>query len=337
MTEWTKDKEKRVLWKYRFSLTIRIIRVVLILLFLYGIYMMLLSIGYSFTKLDDKNSFHLNLAIDWTQPGLHGEYGMPINAEITPFLSQRMTIPISQTIGKEEQVIGEWNVTKRLLNLFSTKETSYFQSSDNKQFGFVLPEDPRTGKKLAGVTNRADQQEWQKLEMVHEGTVANLAFSTSQFYNPKELLKKLEKYDLDVYWMPLYAGELKAFEPSWGQTGGGEHLSVDTLGLSRAVDMNKDYNGWAEWILSSKAIEENQKVMLKNMKNLIDDESKTYRQNVLGLWYLEERYEYLKENEFLVYGAVVTGPVKELLKLKEEQDFRNIQVGEFEYWNWTTE
>ncbi|MCS0543833.1 anti-sigma factor C-terminal domain-containing protein, partial [Aeromonas veronii] len=152
------------------------------------------------------------------------EYGRPIKAEITPFFSQRMTIPISQTIGKEEQVIGEWNVTKRLLNLFSTKEASYFQSSDNKLFGFVLPEDPRTGKKLAGVTNRADQQEWQKLEMVLEGTVANLAFSTSQFYNPEDLLKKIEKYDVDVHWMPLYAGELKTFEPSWGRTGGGEHL-----------------------------------------------------------------------------------------------------------------
>ena len=337
MTEWTKDKEKRILWKYRFSLTMRIIRVVLILLFLFGVYMVLISIGYSFTKLGDKNSFHLNLAIDWTQPGLHGEYGRPINTEITPFLSQKLTIPISQTIGKEEEVIGEWDVTKRMLPIFSSKERTYFQSSDNKQFGFILPEDPLTGKKLRSVTNMADQQQWQKLEMVHEGTVANLAFSTSQYYKPEELIKKLETYDLDIQWMPLYAGELKAFEPSWGRTGGGEHLSVDTLGLSRAVDMDEDYNSWAEWLLSSKSIDENQKVMLKNMKTLIDNESKTYLQNVLGLWYLEDRYTYLKENGFLVYGAVVTGPVKELLKLKEEQDFRNIQVGNFEYWNWVTE
>lgn len=337
MTEWTKDKEKRILWKYRFSLTLRIIRVVLILLFLYGVYMILLSIGYSFTKLDDKNEFYLNLAIDWTQPGLHGEYGMPQEGEITPFLSQKITIPISRTIGKEEQVVGEWNVTKRLLTPFSTKETTYFQRSNYNQFGFILPEDPRTGKNLATVTKDTDLQEWNKLEMVHEGTVANLAFSTNQFYKPEELLKRLEQYDLDVQWMPLYAGELKTFEPSWGSTGGGVNLSVDTLGLSRAVEMDEEYNGWTEFMLDSRTIKENQTVMLKNMKNLIDNESETYREIVLGLRYLEERYNYLKENEFLVYGAVVTGPVKELLKLKEEQDFRNIQVGEFEYWNWTTE
>lgn len=299
--------------------------------------MIVLSIGYSFTKFTDKNSFYLNLAIDWTQPGLHGEYGRPINSEITPFLSQKITIPISRTIGKEDQVVGEWNTTKRFLTIFSTKETVYFQRADNKHFGFILPEDPRTGKKLSSVQGDADLQEWKKLEMVHEGTVADLAFSTSQFYKPEELLKRLENYDLDVHWIPLYAGELKAFEPSWGRTGGGQHLSVDTLGLSRAVDMEEDYNGWAEWRLASHSIKENEKVMLKNMKKMIDNTSKTYRQNVLGLWYLEERYNYLKENEFLAYGAVVTGPVKELLKLKEEQDFRNIQVGEFEYWNWAKE
>ncbi|MFS0821335.1 anti sigma factor C-terminal domain-containing protein [Bacillus sp. 1P02SD] len=337
MTEWSKDKEKRVLWKYRFSLTARIIRVVLILLFLYGVYMILLSIGYDFTKLDDKNAYHLNLAIDWTQPGLQGEYSRPLSGEITPFLSQTITIPISRTIGKEEQIVGEWDVTKRLVNSLSSKETIYFQRSSNQQFGFILPEDPRTGKKLAAVTKSVDLQEWQKLEMVHEGTVANLAFSTSNFLKSEELLGRLEKYDLDVQWMPLYAGELKAFKPAWTSTGGGENISVDTLGLTRAVEMDEDYMSWSMLMLDSKTIKKNQEIMLKNMKDLIEDESETYRQNVLGLWYLEERYDYLKENGFLVYGAVVTGPVKELLKLKEEPDFRNIQVGEFEYWNWTTE
>lgn len=225
----------------------------------------------------------------------------------------------------------------RLLPTFSSKETTYFQQSERKQFGFILPEDPRTGKKLRNVQKAADLQEWEKLEMVHEGTVANLAFSTSQFYKPEEILKRLGKYDLDVQWMPLYAGELKAFEPSWGSTGGGENLSVDTLGLSRAVDMEEDFNGWTEYLLESRFIEENQRMMLENMKYLIENESETNRQNVLGLWYLEERYNYLKENGFYVYGAVVTGPVKELLKLKEEEGIRNIQVGEFEYWNWTTQ
>ncbi|RFB17279.1 hypothetical protein DZB84_09405 [Bacillus sp. HNG] len=337
MTEWSKDKEKRVLWKYRFLLTARIIRVVLILLFLYGVYMILLSIGYDSTKLDDKNAYHVNLAIDWTQPGLQGEYARPLSGKITPFLSQTITIPISRTIGKEEQIVGEWDVTKRLLNTLSSKETIYFQRSSNQQFGFILPEDPRTGKKLAGVTKRADLQEWQKLEMVHEGTVANLAFSTSNFLKPEELLERLEKYDLDVQWMPLYAGELKAFKPAWTSTDGGENVSVDTLGLTRAVEMDEDYKSWSMLMLDSNTIQENQKIMLKNMKELIEDESETYRQNVLGLWYMEERYEYISENGFLVYGAVVSGPVKELLKLKEEPDFRNVRVGEFEYWNWTTE
>lgn len=336
MTEWTKDKEKKILWKYRFLLTARILKIVVILLFLYGVYMILLSIGYGFSKIDNKNAFHLNLAIDWTQSGLVGDHWDVTPAEITPFLSQKFTIPIMRTIGKEEKVVGELNVTKRLLTPLSTKETTYYQRSDDYRFRFVLPEDPRTGKKVPG-SNGGDAEEWGQLEMVHEGTVADLAFSTTEFYEPAELLERLEKYEVDVHWMPLYAGELKEFEPGWSQAGGGQSLAVDTLGLTRAVQMEEDYKGGSTVYINSKTIEENQKIMLENMKNLVEDEGAYYRENVLGLWYLEERYKYLKENEFLVYGAVVTGPVKELLKLKEEQDFRNIQVGDFEYWNWTKE
>lgn len=44
--------------------------------------------------------------------------------------------------------------------------------------------------------------------------------------------------------------------------------------------------------------------------------------------------EILKENGFKVYGADVTGPVKALLKLQEEETFRTVKVGEFDYWNW---
>ncbi|WP_453992983.1 anti-sigma factor [Bacillus nitroreducens] len=336
MTEWTKDKEKRILWKYRFSLTFRIIRVFLILFFLYSVYMILLSIGYSHSKLGEKNVFHINLAIDWTEPGLHGDYFVFNTGEITPFFSQKMTIPISQTIGKEEQIVGEWNVTKRLLNSFSTKEITYFQKPDREKFQFSLPEDPRTGETLAG-TNGSDESEWQKLEMVHEGTVANLAFSTNQFYKPEDLLTKLEEYDLDVDWMPLYAGELKEFDTGWSSASPGGYLSVDTIGLTRAIQMEADFRGSTEYMLNSQSIDETKRLMLENMKYLIDNESKKYREFVLGLLNLEERYSYLKENGFVVYGAVVTGPVKELLKLKEEQGLRNIQVGEFEYWNWTTD
>ncbi|CAH2716991.1 hypothetical protein BACCIP111895_04179 [Neobacillus rhizosphaerae] len=329
MTEWTKDKEKKVLWRYRFLLTFRIIRVIVILSLIYGIYMMLLSIGYSKTNLYSKNEFEMNLAIDWTQAGNYGETGF--HGEITPFFSQKISFPLYRTIGKEEQAIGTVNLTKRMIPTFSRKEITYLNPADSKIFQFYLPEDPRTGKtfKLSSTP-----EVWNSLNKVHEGTVANLAFSTTTFLKPEELLDRLKDYDVDVQWMPLYTGELKEIRDVGSSLGGDNYLSVDTLGLSKARQTD-DYQSYSLSGIRKETIKDNEKIMLSNMKMLIDNESDTYLENVLGLRYLNDRYHYLKKNGFQVYGAVVTGPVKELLKLKELDVIQGAQLGKFEYWNWT--
>jgi hypothetical protein len=329
MTEWTKDKEKKVLWRYRFLLTFRIIWVIAMLLFIYGIYMILLSIGYDKTGLNSKNEFQMNLAIDWTQAGNYGELGSH-HGEITPFLSQKISFPLYRTIGKEEQQIGTANLTKRIIPTFSRKEITYLNPADSKLFRFYLPEDPRTGKtfKLSSTP-----EVWNSLNKVHEGTVANLAFSTTTFLKPEELLDRLKDYDVDVLWMPLYSGELKEIRDV-GNLGGDNYLSVDTLGLSKARQTD-DYQSYSLSGIRKETIKDNEKIMLSNMKMLIDNESDTYLENVLGLRYLNDRYHYLKKNGFQVYGAVLTGPVKELLKLKELDVIQGAQLGKFEYWNWT--
>ncbi|WP_268895059.1 anti sigma factor C-terminal domain-containing protein [Paenibacillus sp. USDA918EY] len=35
-----------------------------------------------------------------------------------------------------------------------------------------------------------------------------------------------------------------------------------------------------------------------------------------------------------MYGAVVTGPTKEILKLKEDPEVSAIRIGEVALWNW---
>ena len=42
----------------------------------------------------------------------------------------------------------------------------------------------------------------------------------------------------------------------------------------------------------------------------------------------------IQDEGFTAYGAVVTGPVKELLKLKELETIQGVQLGEVELWNW---
>ncbi|MBD8069511.1 anti sigma factor C-terminal domain-containing protein [Bacillus sp. PS06] len=331
MTEWSKDKEKKILWKYRFLLTARIVRVLLIIGGLYFIYSLFLTIGYSQTDIGSKHKFNMNLAIDWTQGGLYSEYLSHPDPEITPFFTQHISLPLYRTIGKDKEPVATLDISKRVFTAFSSKQLTYHRLTENQWFHFYLPEHPKTGEKLY-FKNQDDV--WDPLEKVHEGTVADLAFSTDQYYDPEELLKILGKYDLDVLWMPLYSGELKEIEDVGYGLAGGSYLSVETLGLSRGRELLEGYHAFSEVMIREDSIADIEKIMLKNMDELIKNESKTYIEQFLGLRYLEERHSYLKENGFQVYGAVVTGPVKELLKLKEEETFRGVQVGEFDYWNW---
>lgn len=42
----------------------------------------------------------------------------------------------------------------------------------------------------------------------------------------------------------------------------------------------------------------------------------------------------MKENGVNMFGVVVTGPTREILKLKDEQWVGGMKVGEVRLWNW---
>ncbi|WP_226669869.1 anti-sigma factor [Metabacillus litoralis] len=332
MTEWNKDKEKKILVKYRFTLTVRIIRVILACLFLFWIYMMVVNISYSYFQSDRKHTYYSKLATDWTVPNLYEDFGGIVDSEITPFLTQKISYPVSRMVGKENKIVGEIHINKTLFSLFSTKSIAFDQNQQEEGYRFFLPEHPETGKKL---TAEGANGVWTNLEKIHEGTVAEISFSTSEFMTAEELLYLLKPYDLDILWAPLYTGEFKAFEPS-SYGGGGESISVlDTYGLTGGRETENDYMSESKiQLLDEQYLEENKEMMLSNMERLLKNESTSYYENFLGLYFLQERYDYLKQNGFQVYGAVVTGPVKELLKLKDVKEIRGVSLGELDYWNW---
>lgn len=332
MEEWSKEKEKKILFNYRFTLTVRVIRVLLACLFLFWVYMLVVTISYDALHLNKKHAYYSKLAMDWTTPNLDEEFGEITQSEITPFLTQKISYPVSRMVGKEPKVVGQMEIKKTLLNMFSNTKVQYYQHDQANNFRFFLPEHPKTGESLGA---EDDGRVWNQLEKIHEGTVVELGFSTSEFMSAEELIELLDPYDLDILWAPLYTGEFKEFEPS-GYGGGGSDLSIHYIfGLTGGREISNDYMSEGKiQHLNTDLLDESKKMMLDNMKTLLEEESKSYIETFLGLYKLEERYHYLKDNEFTTYGAVVTGPVKELLKLKEVTEVRGAQLGEMDYWNW---
>ncbi len=88
---------------------------------------------------------------------------------------------------------------------------------------------------------RANQspEAWETLEKVHEGTVADLAFSTKDFISPEEMFELLKDYDIRINWMVLYMEELETFTEGW--SGGSNSVSVAPWGLTHGSVYDKEY------------------------------------------------------------------------------------------------
>lgn len=330
MTERYEELEKRILKNPKNTLSFRIIRIFLIIVVSYIVYMVIANIVAEKLAVGEENMYYASLALEWTVPNVRGDFNFK-EKEINAFGTTSLSYNLLRKVGSEDVVIGEANVKKRLFNGHSNITYSHPGLQRLNQFSFSLPEDPRTNEKLGANTS---PHVWETLEMLPEGTVGELAFSTTSFMEPEQLIEKLQDYDIQILWMPLYAGEFVNYDPySWSQA---PNLIIvsNVIGLTGGMDHDDRYNQSLRIInLGDTSIMESKQLMLNNMEKLLQ-KSKSYYENFLGLGHLEEKYEYLVKEGFIVYGAVVTGPVKELLKLKDASFLQGEQLGEVELWNW---
>ena len=329
MTEWNKDLEKRILRKSRFTLTFRILRILFFVFLIYCGYMFSINIIADKLNISEENAYYSKLALEWTVPNVRGDFDFE-EENMTFFGTKKFSYNLIKKVGHDDKVIGQATVTKRLINL----STITFSNPGRKQlndFSFSLPVDPRTERNLEG---NASPNVWETLAKLPEGTVGELAFSTTSFMESKQLIDSLGKYDINILWMPLYTGEFVDYDPS-GWSGNDNLIMVsDLIGLTGGNEHDKKYHESSRINrLDEDTLTESEQSMVKNMEELLN-KSNSYYEQFLGLGHLEQKYQYLKKKGFTVYGAVVTGPVKELLKLQDVSFIQGEQLGEVELWNW---
>ncbi|QPQ32706.1 anti-sigma factor [Lysinibacillus sp. JNUCC 51] len=328
MTKWSQENEKKILRKYRFTLTFRVLRILLICFVIYALYIAGVSIVFDKTRPDLKHAYNSLIVLEWLHPNMKGQYSMGSPAEITPFLTQKMSYPLEKQVGKEKVVVGEMRVEKSMLNSNSSMRMNLTSTNTSQQFNFNLPEDPVTGK---ATSSHLNNNVWKALEKLPEGAVAEMAFSTSTFKEPKELEKMLAPYDVRIVWMPLYTGEFKSFEPTSSDRSSGTITIYDRIGLSGGLTVSDDYSHISE-AQDFTSLRDSQRWMLENMEKLLA-EKKSYYEGFLGLNHLQERYDYIKKNGFQAYGAVVTGPTKQLMGLQDLEGISNEMLGDVELMN----
>ncbi|GAA0844694.1 anti sigma factor C-terminal domain-containing protein [Paenibacillus glucanolyticus] len=331
--EWSEKKFNRMVWRTRVRLLSNAVGALLLFYLLYVLY---LSLSQIFFDTPERNDTFIRSVI--TAVELHGngvkveKTGLP-NVEVTPLLTQKATLKLYRDIGGWQVITGEVRAEQPLFGelTYSVEDTgAYLNSDSDMQGAFILP-----SSIMSEQTTPPDQQRKEEgieqLGRMDDGNVADMSFSTMTLMQPEQLLKLLEGYDLAVTGMPVYAGELKEFEVG-SNIAGGKDYYVPHLTLRPLYAFEED-NRLSMWGLYFTA--EDVGKMSEHTANMISDlkwltESIQYN----GVDIDKQRLAYLKKHGVQVYGATVTGPVRELEKLKEQPQFREFRLGRIEVWNW---
>lgn len=331
MNEWSQEKEQKILKRSKWFLTLKIIRILALIVFGYIIYMMALYMLNESFDSSYEDAYFMRVTTSMKYPNLTMEGGFLEDKSINAFGTRTFSAHLMKSIGLEEKLVGQIKAEKRIMNVNSKIHYDLPQKDQLNKFSFTMPSDETAKQTAMGDKSNTI---WKQLEMLPEGTVAEMKITTTEYMTPQQLLEKLEDYDLHVLWMPLFTGEFESFIPT-AYGGSGQWVTLtDRIGLYGGQSSSDDFrSSFSMGRLSLESIEESKQMLLTNMAEMID-KGTTYHESFLGLSYLEERYNWLQTNGFQVYGAVVTGPTKELLKLREEIGIHEVQLGEVEFWNW---
>jgi hypothetical protein len=175
------------------------------------------------------------------------------------------------------------------------------------------------------VNSPSSEGVWNALGLLSEGTVSEMAVSFDTTYSTNEIKDLLKDYDLDITWYAVYTGledkidagtPLFAFHGVWG-------FADSSYSTPSNTTINLDE------VIGEKYFLDNMQFLTENQKII----KKIYRGNPTQLR-LDERYNYLQNNGIKVYGVVVTGPSKELLKLRDLSFIQHPALGDVALYNW---
>ena len=319
---------KRGKWRSRLSVAVMTLSTLAVIVLVFLVYTISnsLFVTYSFgTNVQDARRVTSDV-IHFTKPGVTALDSWGKNG----LFSWKMTFMLHEQVGRGEHAVGTFQD-----NLIFTKLTGKFNWNNGQHrtpfyFHYPVAEPEGDGQSM-------NPNGWKTLEKLPEGTVAQLALSFNHLMTHDELFNLMKKYDVATIWLAvdtgiekelsirnqvLGNGQVFGYAPeamNYGENGNkpGSTIQVNGEGERRAqAYMNEiqylvAHKKWTDSLLSSIQIDP----QLRGAT-------------------LENRLSYLQKNGVKLYGAVLTGPTKELLKLQGEKEVYAPFVGKIDWWNW---
>ncbi|MBP1990864.1 anti sigma factor C-terminal domain-containing protein [Paenibacillus eucommiae] len=350
---WDEKKFKRMIWRTRLSIARSVVGTLLILVLIYSVYSIATQIYFESSGRNTKFVQYVSKLVETHEAGERLEQMSSSPVKLSTFLTQSVKLKLYRLVGDWEVVTGEITARKKIFGSITytiNKTEKYLRS--NQHYAFIVPpglitngEDGTgngtgtgasigTGSSTSTSTSDstasgAKNEVWDQLRHIDDGNVAELAFSTKAGMIPEQLRTRLASYQLHITGMPVFAGELKVWRPGNFSTAGADTF-VSPVMLMPFVKYGDDGKSMhsLRYISQESELQESQEQLIKDLEWL------TAAGNYWGVGDDEKRLSYLKEHGVQIYGAIVTGPVRELEKLQQEPDFINFQLGRVEIWNW---
>lgn len=174
--------------------------------------------------------------------------------------------------------------------------------------------------------NGYEKKGWNTLEKLPEGAVAEAYLTLDRLYETDEILKKFENKDLSLLWLGVDTG-LSRSEP---------HTIGGVLGFPNTTFTPRLYGKRP----SANPVElkpfGDGKQRNENFINTLEflNKYKDITKQIAPFIDIQSALNYVNKNGVKIFGVVVTGPTKEILKLKDEGFVSSINVGETRLWNW---
>ncbi|MEK3890643.1 anti-sigma factor [Bacillus sp. FSL K6-3431] len=324
------EKQKKILrrskWRARFqtaALALGIFIVVLIAsIILTGVY-------YSWGNPDRSDVFTdvIDYTLTVTEP--YGDVGST-SSNAKPFFGMEMSRDLNKKVGKEIIQMGELKVNF-LFSLMSYPERNYTGNISQNQPSFTYP----------GFGDLS-MAEWDRLKKLPEGTVVSAYLSFNKLVETSDVFQQFADMNFDITWFTVdtgiegrddWYGDFIGFpaSPIWHDDDmirGSREEQKDFLFGKVVSEMysSPDYEAGDSVILH--------KQFLKTLQFLEKHEKKAEQLYGRADLDLDKRIKYLEKNGIKHYGIVVTGPTKEILKLKEEKLISSVEVDEVGFWNW---
>lgn len=248
----------------------------------------------------------------------------------SPFFSTTGTRDLNKSIGDETVQVGELEIKFIFSNMGYPEEKNFGRTSQHRP-GFVYPNG-----------EFGFESDWNQLEKLPKGTVVSAYISFDDLMETKDVFDVMEDRDLELIWLATDTGLEN--QDKWA---GAIHEPIgfpnfpiwhddDMILQSREED--KKGRVISEGYSSPEYREGDTDILheqfLKTLHFLKDHERKANQLYFFGHLELDERIRYFENHGFKHYGIVVTGPTKEVLKLKEESWVNVLQVDEVGFWNW---